>query len=1073
MIGRYSRLFFVASILLVVVVQLWSTRACISAATFPSTPVVTVHVLDTLTRAPIMQADVRIRTDAIEYTGITNSKGIVEFRTVRYGTYGVFTHHPEFSFLNHNAITVDASSKTAVLVIVGLRVSPKLIGTVESRASLPPDPSTERSLEMGSTLIGGSVGSSLGSLAQVGSAVVGSPIQLHNESGSLTTATINGAPIFPAGSPVSNLLFSTDIFSAANVSGGTIGAPNGSLNFSTLAPTIDWNGLSEARVASFGAASYNLQERGTTGRFGVAASHGARTDELAFNDSQFLDTSGTAYLHDTSKRSEASIFTIRYGFDPAHVMNLDVGSLATSSMLTCTVRTGPLPCGYGPGNQERRSVTYFQLRDQLETAKIDMNVNLFRSTTSDIADFSRETIENQRVGFYDRSMTERIGAASRISFALSERRKATLTLSATSDSVKTSGIESASGPIATRPYSQSAASLAFPAIRTRKFEDSVNVGFNDAGSVSQFSYGTQASYLISTRDSVRASFSSGALASRTNSFFGVDPPQLLNVDCASEQALGNGPTFGALPGSTDQVAFNYIRHGPAYQASFGAFHHVARQSPVSAALPFAALPPSLFSSSYLKVASSIASSECRKLVTLKPTDLLFVENAPVSHLSNDGIDFGASFDVNQRANVSADYSLSLQHADGASALFVAGSTIAPGNLLAGATIARLNASTRYATSRATTVIANLNVIGPNNPYSRKAFVSEDFGVRAKSENADFIFAVQNVSNAHGIGFGSFDPFPVLELPYVPRTISVRVRIALGRQKIDGAEYLTKPFGQTDPSSLIFQESEYGPMPARGWLLPDTNNKSCGPETLLVAKRYFYEIQSYANGAQETLVTGETSRKPSMLDDMSLSQLKAPSGNTVRVAFTPSSKNFKAFLRCASLHTGTYDQARSLGVFIPSWQQSEKDSIYVLYYSPIIGLYFPPNPVDETTDSFIAKTTVPAKAPKDPFSVSDACPDSFRLAVTEAANSLKTYITVYYRGDKSAVPEGFLISKHLAKADTWLEIRADNNSLGDALAQCLDVPAINIGEIAKRGLGAANPPSINFTPSIGFYMKSFL
>ena len=132
---------------------------------------------------------------------------------------------------------------------------------------------------------------------------------------------------------------------------------------------------------------------------------------------------------------------------------------------------------------------------------------------------------------------------------------------------------------------------------------------------------------------------------------------------------------------------------------------------------------------------------------LGPANLYYTATAPVSRLVNDGVDASASIDISPRANLSAAYSLSLQRGYGRSALFVPGSTIQPGQTVAGATISRINVSGRYAASRATTLIVNANVFGANNPYLGRGFTSLDAAVRTKFGAGDLVVAMQNVTNA--------------------------------------------------------------------------------------------------------------------------------------------------------------------------------------------------------------------------------------------------------------------------------------------------------------------------------------
>ncbi len=74
----------------------------------------------------------------------------------------------------------------------------------------------------------------------------------------------------------------------------------------------------------------------------------------------------------------------------------------------------------------------------------------------------------------------------------------------------------------------------------------------------------------------------------------------------------------------------------------------------------------------------------------------------------------------------------------------------------------------------------------------------------------------------------------------------------------------------------------------------------------------------------------------------------------------------------------------------------------------------------------------------------------------------------YADGHPTVPVGFTVAKHAAKAEPWLELRADNRVFGDAIVTCLNAPNISPQNLTARGLAGANQPSFNYAPSLGFY-----
>ena len=1036
-----------------------------------SRTVIIVRVLEAISKSPIARASVRIVSDGQEYDGLTDSTGTSRFENVEPGSYGVFAKDPDYAFPNtYSIIAQPGAASSATVSILGTRTRPARIGTVQSRVAAKPDPATTQSFDAASSDVAGSVGSGLNSLTSVNSGASSSGVQVHNENSSLTTATVNGAPIFPSGAKLPTSLFAGDIFSSASVGGGTLGAPNGTLNFSTYEPVIDWGGLVQGRIAGFGATANSIMERGTAGRLGLAVVHAQRVEAEPFDNEAFTDTSGSAYVHDTTQHTDADAVSLRYGFDVNHTAHLDLGRLSSSSALYCAFRTGPIPCGYGSGNSEQHSTSYLQLRDNVSFPSASLDLNAFISNSDITSDLSHQTVEDQLVGSFSHSAIRRVGGSLNFNVTLTQQRQATLSLATVSETVAVLGLGTALNPIPVQNSSRSAVSVAAPMIRTRRFQNTVTLGANEAYRTSSLTYGTNAQYALTARDSLRASFAGGQLASPSYAFSGVDLPELLQVDCAGNRGLGNGPSFQTKPGSTQQLDIGYSRQSATYQIGINGFHHVAKNAVLSAIVPATTLPQSFFDSTYFAAASSVASKECKAPIAFGPVNLYYVTTAPVSRLINDGVDVSAGIDINPRANVSAAYSLSLQRGYGDSTLFVPGSSINPGRAIPGAPISRLNVSARYAASRATTLIANVNVFGANNPYLGTGFASFDVGIRSKFGPGELVIAMQNVTNANGRIFQTFDPFPLLTQPYTPRSLSVRVRLALGRQNIDRADYLSKPITLT-ASMLAFVPVDYEPRPPQGWLTPATDTTVCGPEALKRAIPYLEAIAKYESEVRQAASSGGAVPPSLHLDDMTLSRAAGPSGSAIRIEFTRSGRTgFAAFLRCSVIHEGAYDQARSLGLYVASWQQREQDGAYVLYYAPQVGIYTAPDPVNQTAGTFVPVTTLPIKTPAAPFALVAACPTSIAPATAEVVSRLKAYIDAFESGSKPKAPDGFTIARHAASAETWLEIRAEDRAVSDALTQCLAIPSANSKAISQRGLGGAFPPSINYAPSVGFYNK---
>ncbi len=1048
-----------------ILVFLTTMSACLSlplAANCSQDYVVDIYVLDEATRAPIAYAEVTLFVASRQYSGVTDRHGEAHFSDILPGSYTIKAYEPDYKFIN-SALTVQPSNSAALVRVLGVRTRLRVIGA--SRAVQPSglNPAEGDSIDMPAAELSGSVGSSLGSMSSLNASESVLP---HGESQALETATINGAPLFPSSTKLTAGLFTADIFSSASLAGNVVGSPSGTLDFKTYEPVIDWMGLAQTRVGSFGAEAYSFQERGTSGRIGVSFAHSQNTHVTALNDSIFTDTSGLTYLHDTSDRSTGDTASFRYASSDNNVTHLDIGRISEYSTLNCNVDSGPIPCGIGPGNFSQESVSYVQLRDEFVGQKLQIDSNLFRADLHDNIFAANDFVENENEGFTSSSIAQRSGVILKTSYPISANRMTTVTLSDVIDQVKNSGTGLAEIPITQQSGSHSSIFLEAPVSRSKRFQTDIEIGSNASQSISAISYGADARYLTSSKDTLSLAYTAGLLSSPLGTLESIASPATLTVDCASREALGNGTTTDQSAGRTQQINSSYVHESNSYQVTADVYAHISRDSPVSAAVPAVSLPSALFSPDYLTSADTFATRECGRPTQISLASLAFTETATVSTLLNDGLDVGSKFFLTNRSQIGFGYSLSVQRALGSSPLFVAGSSLHAGALLPGATVSRLNTTARYALSRSTTAIANINVFGSNNPYGPDAFATADLGIRSSSGTSDFVFAAQNVTNQHGDGFSRFNPYPNLRQPFGPRTFSVRVRISLGRQNIDRADFLTKPIAPKDPS-LFYIPLDYSDSAAQSSLLPATDSEICGPESRPKAAAYLAALSAF-------LKNERVSDSSQTFDGMTLEKGGLLPNGTVRIVFERGTKDFGPFLKCSRIHTGYYNQAISLGIYIPPIDVSDADAIYTLYYDTSVGLYYPPEPEDITRKTLagaVRGTALPERTPPNPFAISNECPKSLTPAFQDASRDIQQFADAYYKGNSPSEPLDFLISPHISKAERWLEIRPLNLELSGDLAACLNAPIVSRFAIAKRGLGGAFPPSINYAPSVGFYVQS--
>ena len=1034
---------------------------------------VRVTVVDSVTQRPIPRVHVQLLSDPRRYEGFTDARGVVRFVAVVAGPYGIRAEADGYRFAPGGDVTA-AGGALQTFTVTGERTKLTRIGSVGTRAPAAPN-GAQRAVDTDpSAVLAGGAGPAIPSITGIAAAPDGS-LLIHGHDGGTTASLVNGAPVIPSTTKNQLGLLGSDIFSSASLGAGAIpGAPNGTLDARTYDPTIDWTGIVQERAASFGATASTVQQRGTAGRVGVSITHADAELVKPLDGRFFADTSGLAYTHRENAVSGGDAFTARYGFDANHVALVDLVDQRLTTPAECDVLSGPLPCGYGPGNVTRLRTTYAMLRDTLNLDRVTADVRLFASRSENAQLFGDERSAGMPIGYTNDAVTSRRGYVANIGVLYGRARVANVRVSSYRDVTQAGGsfVTSAFPPPVAANVSS--VSVDLPLVSSRAFTLSAAAGHDNSAGIGHGTFDVRSSYQVTKRDVATASFGSGHLGVTLPSFAILGDPVNLTVDCADGTALGDGPLFAGRPAATTQAKAGVRHTGARVSLAIDAYRDETRNDSVDAIVPGTALPASLFSPSYLVAASQTAAARCGAATALTPANTFYRVAAPVERTVHDGVDASADFAIGSALKLSLRYSLSRARAFGSGFPFSAASGLEPGSQIPMIPLHQSGAQAAYALSRSLSLLGTVNAFGAGNTYRTRAFADVDAGARFATFAGDLTVAVQNVTNADGGPFARFEPFPYLATPFAPRTYSVRYRFAVGRQGIDRAVALSQPFSMQ--GAFAFEEHDFEAKPPHGdWLAPDTESPLCGPEQLPEARRYEDAIRAYDAGVRAALQADPNvhTLPPSTFGAVELSFVRSARGYAIRLhLLAGQGRRINPFTRCTRIHDGSYDDALRLLLYVPSWQEREAAG-FSLYYAPQAGVYAAPQGVDETSaGEHEFRTGLPARAPADPFAVNPAsCPATFRPAVEDALRSLKWYVTAVYAGQRATAPDGMRIVQHAGKAEPWLEIRAEDATFGNALATCLDMPWITPKDLATRGVGGANYPSFSYAPSIGFYRAS--
>ena len=244
-------------------------------------------------------------------------------------------------------------------------------------------------------------------------------ISLEGHDASQTQLTLDGIPLNAPGSAGNLGNFATDLFGGASVHmGASLGGLGGSVNFSTLQPTLSWQSQLQLSVGSYGRYNYSVAETGSAGKLGMAVQTTSRLYPSLVDGERYLDASGLDYVHDGDSNIYGNLINARYEFgDNNSLSAMFLNSWRNTNVVCLRYNGDPqttLPCGYGPGNTNTSNVQLYS-RQRQRAAR--------RDAVADLALFDRYQQRLQPAG----ALRQRRAVAQRLlqRYALDRIRRST------------------------------------------------------------------------------------------------------------------------------------------------------------------------------------------------------------------------------------------------------------------------------------------------------------------------------------------------------------------------------------------------------------------------------------------------------------------------------------------------------------------------------------------------------------------------------------------------------------------------------------------------------------------------
>ena len=1039
----------------------------ISAAPALRTFLLRVNVLDDNSRAPIADAHVSVIGNLYRQDGFTGPSGVLRFRLVP-DRYHVLVVAAGYSFVDTHVVTATRGGRLA-LIELGHRTSPRVIAVVTARAKGGRHDGRRITRHSPGAVIAGDVASGLRLLPAIGVGARGN-LTINGNGGQTVASTVDGASIFPSslsGGTLENL--TADLFSSASIGASTAGAPSGTLDFQTYAPTIDWIGRVRDGASSYSGESGQVVERGTSGTFGFSFTH-AEAQSATENDGMFYaDRSGTAYQHDTLLRSSGDTFTVRHGFSPNNALFLSLGSIAFRDPYGCTLEEGTLPCGYGPNNTIDNRTNYLQLRDQGEISQGAFSLQIFSSRDNMNFNFGNIATLGHNIGYLAEEQTKRIGITAKANLQFPHLGSSSIAYTLLGQQATTSnnqqGVEYG---LPLPSLTQSDFSLTQSLFSVRRFSGSMLFGVARADGSQSAILGLHATYTPTNYDRLTLDLRSGDLGVPMEGVSGVAAPTQLFFNC-NGGAIGGGPTQTGASPRTSHAQLTWFHDAAKISWNADAYLALDRGVEVAGYTPASELPATLFTPNYFTDANGISGSICGTPQSITMSTALFQFFAPAQSLVNSGVDAAVTLAPTRKVRATIAYGLAKSVPYGLNVPYFTNSTILAGRQLPQVPFQHGSLQIADRLRHGATLLGVLNYFGSQNYYRAQPLLIADVGLRLNTRRGYFVLGMQNIGNAGAPFATGFSSFPYVQHLMPGRTLSARYVLPLGRAIINHTS-IASPSGP----GFGFMASSFTPGTPSHWLSVNRASPMCGPEMLPVVRRDLAIVRSYDVALHRAIASGRNPaavRAPA-LPGFELRYVSSPTGPEIMLDYVPGKDMLEAPLyQCTYIHSDNVINAQRLHIYIPGYTARRMHK-GALYYSDLVGFYLPPAIVNGTASRRDVSIIAPATPPLHPFTiVPRLCPVTYRSAVLRALKEIGGYIA-RYQAEPPTEPlltSVLRVAGHPSDTGTWFEI-SDFGATGlmKAVGRCVNAAYLSKAVIAKHGVSAAPMPSLNYARRLGFY-----
>ena len=1054
---------------------------------------------------PVITSEITETNGKVTFTDVPD--GIYRARIVKRG-YNSLTS-ASFEVLDGRVVTVSfaLASETGGLKVIG-QVTAKASATI-SATSIDQNSAQRRLSTDLADALNKLSGVSVSTSSDDSDAT--QTISLEGHDPTQTQLTLDGIPLNAPGSAGNLGGFATDLFQGASVHmGPTLGGLGGSVNFSTLQPTLSWITQMQLSTGSYGRWNYSVAETGSEGKLGIAVQSVQRLYPSLADGDLFEDASGLDYVHDGDSTISGNVMTARYEFgDSNSVTGLFMNSTRNTNVICLRYNGDPqttLPCGYGPDNTDGSNVQLYSLTDNALLGATQLQTSVFSLDNSSLYNQLARYVNGEPSPNGYSSDTKSTGYVVNATLPAQERHTISFQAYGTSSQFVTTPLV----PQAFEFYngSQTTQYSVLQATDTIHSNDKLTLAGSAGLSTATGNAGISelasagATWKPSTRDTYSASFALGGAAATQGRLQILSDPASLRFDCNGKVAFGSAPGEQPTRGSSNSVRVSYTHDLHGGNVSLTLY----RQLQQGVLLPvnvngvvlnqLGELPLG-----YLQQVQEIYNSPagCNAPLQTPFTAQQLYMTTPIAGVQRvyQGAELTGFLTLGNLV-VEPYYNLTGAVANSSSYIFTnAYSITIPGQQLPNVPLQKAGLVLDYKAPHSMFEwLADAQHVSANNPNDLPAYTTYDAGVTAQLTRGTLTFAATNISNTYAGVFSSpanAVPYtteggyviPNIARPLTPRTYSLTYSVKFGQGTVSqtatafhargsggalfggGSGAPGGPGGSGRPGGGQGGgfRSLFSPLPQTPPADPfavGANPQTCSAENAGKARQLSAELKAYQaqiEAARTAAGYPATMAAPALAD---ATVTYHGLGTTYALAVTPKGSGMlRVVAGCMSLHVARADDVTQRKLYAAS---NPIFFVPQLSFMPAVGMYIVARQPQAGQEMFRVYK-LPTTPPKDPFELraSTSCTGAVRNLATPSMGELAKHFTA------NAATPSWTITPHASTGGTWYELEPGDPTVIPALMLCGRIAATTDAELTSHGFAGKAVPELNYTPSLGLYL----